>query len=236
VLARRLRDGGRRAANREDAQPEGIEFGVAGASARREEARRRANRERRTREKHPIIGGALLAVRDAPAHERVWGTGGSGEEATATYLAEHCSSALILHDRRIPGSRANIDHIAVVPSGVYVIDSKRYKNRKVRVATPLIGSARLMIDGRDHSKLVDGLGRQVDLVSKILARVEPGVPVRGVFCFIDGDLPLIGTPRIRHMAVLNRRRLAKHISRAGPLADDRIRAIALKLARELPAA
>jgi hypothetical protein len=39
--------------------------------------------------------------------------------------------------------RANIDHIAVVPSGVCVIDSKHYKNRKIRVATPLIGSSRV---------------------------------------------------------------------------------------------
>jgi hypothetical protein len=31
-----------------------------------------------------------------------------------------------LHDRRIPGTRANIDHIAVGPRGVFVIDAKKY--------------------------------------------------------------------------------------------------------------
>ena len=224
------------AADREDAQPGDLEFGVAGASARREEARRRANRERRTRQRHPIIGGALLAVRDAPPHERVWGTGGSGEEATAAYLAKRCPGALVLHDRRIPGRRANIDHVVVCPSGVYVIDSKRYKNRKVRVATPLIGAARLTIDGRDRSKLVEGLARQVEVVAEFVARVEPAVPVHGAFCFIDADLPLIGTPRISSFEVLTRRRLAKRINRDGPLPDDRIRAVAVELAHQLPSA
>src|SRR5436853_5665627 len=32
-----------------------------------------------------------------------------------------------LHDRRIPGARGNIDHVVICPSGLYVIDAKRYK-------------------------------------------------------------------------------------------------------------
>lgn len=212
-----------------------LDLGVAGASARAEGARRRANRERRTRERHPRVGGALLAIRDAPVHERVWGTGAGGEEATALYLAERCPDALILHDRQIPGSRANIDHIAVVPDGVYVIDSKRYKNRKIRIATPLLRSRKLLVDGRDRTKLVDGLLRQVDVVSEVLSAVAPSVPVRGVFCFIDADVPLLGTPTIHQLAVLNRRRLAKRLRRTGPLDRDRILEIATELAHRFPA-
>jgi len=33
---------------------------------------------------------------------------------------------VVLHDRAIPGSRANIDHIGIGPTGVWVIDTKRY--------------------------------------------------------------------------------------------------------------
>jgi hypothetical protein len=51
---------------------------------------------------------------------------------------------------------ANIDHIAVAPSGVYVIDCKRYKG-KMEVAEPLFGEAKLKINGRDRTKLIDGL-------------------------------------------------------------------------------
>jgi hypothetical protein len=39
---------------------------------------------------------------------------------------------LVLHDRAIPGTRSNIDHIAVVPSGVWVIDTKQYRGRVQR--------------------------------------------------------------------------------------------------------
>jgi hypothetical protein len=61
------------------------------------------------------------------------------------------------------------DHIAIAASGVNVIDSKRCKYRKVRVATPLIGSATLTIDGRDKSKLSTHLPRQVDVVATLVA-------------------------------------------------------------------
>jgi hypothetical protein len=36
---------------------------------------------------------------------------------------------VVLHDRRVPGSRTNIDHIAVTPTGVRVIDTERYQGR-----------------------------------------------------------------------------------------------------------
>ena len=51
----------------------------------------------------------------------------------------------MLHDRRIPGTRANIDHIAVASSAVWVIDAKRY-NGKLAVSPPLFGNAKLMIN------------------------------------------------------------------------------------------
>jgi len=34
-----------------------------------------------------------------------------------------------LHDRLIPGTRGNIDHIFVASSGVWVVDAKSYKGK-----------------------------------------------------------------------------------------------------------
>jgi len=34
-----------------------------------------------------------------------------------------------LHDRRIPPTKANIDHIVIAPTGVYIIDAKNYTGR-----------------------------------------------------------------------------------------------------------
>jgi hypothetical protein len=68
-----------------------------------------------------------------------------------------------LHNRRMPRGRGDIDHIAVTPSGVFVIDTKDWGGT-VRVASPLLGTPQLLVGGRDRTKLVDGLDRQVAAV------------------------------------------------------------------------
>ena len=78
-------------------------------------------------------------------------TGARGEEMLADSLVRRCPDVLLLHDRQLPGSRANIDHIAIAASGVYVIDAKRYKG-KIEVQTPLFGTPKLKIAGRDRTK------------------------------------------------------------------------------------
>jgi hypothetical protein len=39
---------------------------------------------------------------------------------------------IALHDRLIPGTRGNIDHIFVAPTGVWVVDSKAYQGKVVQ--------------------------------------------------------------------------------------------------------
>src|ERR1700683_2431630 len=112
-----------------------IERGQAGASIAREYQRRKRKRESRTRETHPWVGGLLLALRGTPQHESAFHQGDLGEKAVATYLEKHTASgpAIILHNRRMPGGRGDIDHLAIAPAGVFVIDAKNVKG-KVRVA------------------------------------------------------------------------------------------------------
>lgn len=216
--------------------------GTPGASARREHERRRANREQRTRERHPRIGGALLALRDAPQHEKQWATGAAGEEAVAQSLARRCPDVIVLHDRRMPGSRANIDHLAIAPSGVWVIDAKRYKG-KIEVRKPLLGKAKLMIAGRDKTKLVDGLAKQVDAVQAAIEEIAPQVPVHGCFCFVapegilaDSGLPMVRTLSIDGFPFFYPRRLAKRLRKPGDLNDEDTRLVAEQLAQRFPAA
>lgn len=133
-----------------------LDLGTPAASARRQHERRRAAREAATRERHPHIGKLLLRLGEPPAHERSWRTGAIGEEEVARHLAADSPEVPVLHDRRMPGSRANIDHIAIAPSGVLVIDTKRLKG-KVEVRKPLCGSEKLLVAGRDKTKLVESL-------------------------------------------------------------------------------
>ncbi len=219
------------------APEESSEFdaGTAGASARREHARRLANREKRVREKHPHVGGLMLALGSAPTHETVWARGAGGEEHVAKFLAKHLKADVIaLHDRAIPGSRANIDHIVVAPSGVWVIDSKRYKG-KVAVVKPLFARTKLTINGRDKSKLIDGLANQVTLVKAVMVEIAPNVPVRGALCFVDSDMPARKLT-FKGFPLLNVKPLAKRINARGPLAQDHLNIIVSELARRFPSA
>jgi hypothetical protein len=91
-----------------------VESGTAGASARPEFERRKAKREERVRTKHPKLGGLMLAVSDEQQSTTAWDIGALGEQRLGKGLDRLASDTLrLLHDRRIPRSKANIDHPAV---------------------------------------------------------------------------------------------------------------------------
>lgn len=178
-------------------RPAPVETGAAGASARREYERRAAKRETRIREAHPRLGGLILALSDEPQSTTAWARGAKGEELLGQRLdALRDRGVRVLHDRRIPRTRANIDHIAVSPGGVVVIDAKRYRGRPRLVATGGILRPRtsaLFVGSRDCTTLVDGVHKQVTLVRSALDDAGlPEVPARGMLCFVDADWPVFG--------------------------------------------
>jgi hypothetical protein len=82
------------------------------------------------RARHPRLGGLILAATDEPQSTRTWEHGAVGEERLGARLDTVAGQGIaVLHDRRIPGTTANIDHVAVTATGVWVIDAKRYKGR-----------------------------------------------------------------------------------------------------------
>jgi hypothetical protein len=215
-----------------------LDRGQPGASVAREYQRRKSNREARTRKAHPRIGGLLLALRGAPQHESAFHLGELGEQAVAASLEQRTAHgpAIILNDRRMPNGYGNIDHLAIAATGVFVIDAKNIKG-KVRVAKPLFGAAKLRIAGRNRTKLIDGLDRQVSAVHDALeANNHAGVPVQGVLCFTTADLPLLGTLKMRGHLLVHRKALAKRLNASGPLQPPVIDALARTLAVALPSA
>ena len=165
-----------------------VESGTAGASARRELERRKAKREQRIRTKHPKLGDLMLAVSDEQQSTTAWDFGALGEERLGNGLDRLASDTLrLLHDRRIPRSKANIDHLAVTASGVYVIDAKKYRGRPhLKIEGGLIRPRveRLLVGSRDCTKLVDGVLKQVDVVHGLL---DDDVPVHGVLCYVPAQ-------------------------------------------------
>lgn len=175
------------------------ERGVAGASARGERQRRSQKREESVRSKHPKIGGFLLAALDDPTSIKVWDQGAVGEERVGGTLEQARARGIeVLHDRAIPRSRANIDHLAITPSGVWVIDAKRYLNGELErrdVGGFFQTDHRLYIGGRDKTTLVDGVRKQMDIVATALEGTDfAEVPVRGALCFVDVQLGWFAKP------------------------------------------
>ncbi|MCW2754795.1 MAG: hypothetical protein JWQ32_2206 [Marmoricola sp.] len=227
-----------------------LDAGTPGGSARREFDRRHEAREARIRAKHPKLGGLILALSDEPQSTTAWSIGADGEEKLGARLNELCTeSLLVLHDRRIPRTRANIDHIAVTPTGIWVIDAKKYRGRpslKVEGGVLRQRTEKLLVGSRDCSKLVDGVLKQTDVVHDVLlpgGRSEgPGrpwgrVPVHGVICFVEADWPLIGGSfTIRGVDALWPKKLYPQLQASGPLGTASIAEIHRHLAAALPPA
>ena len=142
----------------------------------------------------------------------------------------------MLHDRRIPGSRANIDHIAIGPGGVTVIDAKNYQGKvraEARGGLLRPRTEHLMIRGRDQTKLIDGVRRQVELVRTVCDATD----VRGALCMANVDgLPTIGRVTVSGIAVDGPKRIAALARRPGSLTTAEIELLAVTLATALPCA
>jgi hypothetical protein len=80
-----------------------------------------------------LVGLALAALvgwrlRFRPSEQaRTWQRGAHGERHTARLLDRLTRDGyVVFHDLAVPGSRANVDHLVIGPSGVFVIDSKQW--------------------------------------------------------------------------------------------------------------
>jgi hypothetical protein len=78
-----------------------------------------------------------------------WQRGAIGEPETAKALAGLPSWFVVLHDRKIPRSSANIDHIVIGPPGVFVIETKRLSGRLT------IRGDEVFVAGRRRTKIVE---------------------------------------------------------------------------------
>lgn len=140
----------------------------------------------------PLLVVSLTTPFFGPTQREVaWRRGAEGERIVGAALdALRPAGFHVLHDRRMPRSRANLDHVAIAAHGVYTVDAKRYSGRlEVR-------RGRLTIAGRDRSKLLEQARRQQAAVRTALDRAgEHDLPVVSVLCFTGVEWPLLFRPR-----------------------------------------
>jgi hypothetical protein len=215
-----------------------LDRGKPGASLERECERRKRSRETRVRQAHPRVGGLILALGDPPEHESAFHRGALGEKAVAASLEARTGGGptIALHNRHMPNGRGDIDHVAIAPTGIYVIDTKDWKG-KVEIVRPWFGAPKLLINRRDRTRLLDGLDRQIAAVREVLDREGAGaIPTQGALCFTRADLPWFRTQELRGHLLLYCKALSKRLNAEGPLDPVEIEGVARALAAALPAA
>lgn len=167
-------------------------------------------------------------VRRADAVAARWEHGAAGEAETARLVAPLVSHGWVVrHDLRMPGSRANLDHLLISPCGtaVVVLDSKNWHR----------GRTTSMVGGRVHCG-TDDRQDQVDAVARYASRVARALGLPGVVVWpllaVHGS-PIAGG-RLEASApdwggvvhVLGPARLVPTLA-AAPKVHDRVRAAAV---------
>jgi hypothetical protein len=192
-------------------------------------------REAEIDQKWGRLSGVVKFLSDDPQSTTAWAKGSDGERKLAAHLVRTVGDrAVMLHDRRIPGSRANIDHLVVAVSGIWIIDAKSYKGKVEQryVGGWLKTDRRLYVNGRDQSKLIAGVARQINAVLEVTDCAE--IPVHAALCFVDSEWGLLAKP-FQHAGVWVTwpKKLSEMIASPGPLTTEDVVRIADSLASGL---
>ncbi|MFL5927192.1 MAG: nuclease-related domain-containing protein [Gaiellaceae bacterium] len=219
-----------------------VTSGEAGESAAAEGKRRVDRRVEDVRRKYGDHAAAVaekMAARDA---EATWGKGSEGESRLAAFVAREVGDRVVaLHDRLIPGTRGNIDHLFVAPTGVWVVDAKAYKGKVVRreVGPLWRRDHEVFVGGRNRTNLANGVERQL---AAVLAAVRSDgslneVGVYGALCFLDSEWSLLDFPfSVGKVWVTHPGALRKQLRKSGSLARETMERVARRLELSLPPA
>jgi len=225
--------------------PSPLERGKPGASAEREYVRRRDARAQRARNKLGRLGGIYLALSSEPQSQVAWARGSAGEKllGEAFERMHDEEQVVVLHDRRIPQTRANIDHIAVTRSGaVWAIDAKNYQGKVHRIDKGgwFATDERLYVGRRDCTMLVTSMAKQTEAIRSALGDPmisEFEVETRAALCFVDAEWSLFAKPMLLNGVWVGwGKALRERLAAPGHLDADHLMLLARRIADVLPPA
>jgi Nuclease-related domain len=160
-----------------------------------------------------------------------WLKGGHGEQLTARRLARLPDGFHVFHDLKVPGAttQANLDHVVVGPTGVFVVDSKAWSGRIHRDETTF----EWFHDGQTllgHQSVTEWEAREVE---NALADRGVYLTVRFLWCVHGAAFPTRGGVLVNDgMPILAPRQLVRWLrSRQEDRLDPaQVRDVALNLA------
>jgi Nuclease-related domain len=164
---------------------------------------------------------ASWGLRFRPSPDAVaWRRGSAGERRTARLLGPlERHGWAVLHDLAVPGSAANIDHLAIGPGGVFVIDSKHYRGR-----LKLDGSGRLWHGRYPLAPTLCAVSFEADQAAQVLP--DPGVVVVPIVAVHGAKVPW-GKVVMNGVPVVSARRLSSMLRELpGVLGPERIAVLA----------
>jgi Nuclease-related domain len=182
-----------------------------------------------------LVGVAIpiAALFTTPQSIQAWATGAEGEARTGRFLEPlEAEGFRVLHDRKIPGSRANIDHIVIGPPGIFVVETKSY------TGSLRIRGGEVYVAGRRKTGMIEeatreALAVQIALADEIDAH---GYHVTPIICVHRADLPWFGS-EVGGVRIVSGKDLVKRLRKADVVLspDDVDRLAGLTAARLKPA-
>ncbi|GII05732.1 nuclease-related domain-containing protein [Planobispora takensis] len=186
-----------------------------------------------------LVAAVLVAIIDAlyrwRHHEavRTWRQGAKGERKTARMLRPlRRRGYAVLHDRALPGSSANVDHLVIGPNGVFVVDSKNW-NRNKRITTrgryvhigSTWGDAAVKGAVYEARRVAEGLG----------AALGQPVEVTPVLAIHGPTLPLLRVMKVEGVALLRASQVRHWITRGSArLGEQEVARLAAAAERLFP--
>jgi hypothetical protein len=178
-----------------------------------------------------VVG--LWLVTRLPADVLTPGRAAAAERRTAGDLVElEAGGYVLLHDRAIPGTRGNVDHLAIGPAGVYVVESKNLRGKLT------IAAEKLFVGERTRTGVIDETYRAAIAVQVCLAdRLnEARATVHPILC-VNRTTQLLLDNEVQGVRVVSGPQLARFLRRQPEVLDAAtVQSIADLADRRLPPA
>ncbi len=174
--------------------------------------------------------------------DKRWRKGAAGEYIVDQVLHEELRNGeVILSDRKVPGSSANIDFVVVASSGIWVIDAKKWRGKLEYKAANRLGTKMvLLVDGVDRTSTFDEIYNLVIPIRQCIP--DWSVPIEPALTFVQAEwagraaVKLFTTKPHKHGLVWFSapRIIAAKIREPGPLSTEAVAHIAQILDELLP--
>ena len=158
---------------------------------------------------------------------RTWKRGAAGERHTARILDRLTHDGyVVFHDLAVPGSPANVDHLVIGPTGVFVIDSKQWTGQVYQTTDGLAWHNHYRLD-----RTLDTVRWEAETVSRLL-----GTRATALVC-VHGAQVHGGGGEAQGVAIMPAGRLRDALGQDRVLSDADVQLLAATARRRLrPAA